>query len=82
MATNTNQYVGLTEQDIELLTALNKVGAATPMQLEMTTGRIGDNLEDQLERLLERGLVESRDLKNGYEKHIYRLSAADRKILS
>jgi predicted transcriptional regulator len=82
MATNTNQYVGLTEQDIELLTALNKVGAATPMQLEIKTGRIGDDFEDQLERLLERGLVESRDLKNGYEKHIYRVSSAGRKIIS
>jgi predicted transcriptional regulator len=77
-----NPYVGLTEQDIEVLAALNKVGAATPMQLEIKTGRIGNDFEDQLERLLERGLVESRDLKNGYEKHIYRLSAAGRKVIS
>ena len=82
MATNANQYVGLTEQDIELLVALNKVGAATPMQLEIKTGRIGDDLEDQLEHLLERGLVESRELKNGYEKHIYLVSHAGRKIIS
>ncbi len=81
MATSANQYVGLTEQDIELLVQLDRIGAATPMQLEIKTGRIGDDLEDQLERLLERGLVESRELKNGYEKSIYRVSRAGRKII-
>jgi DNA-binding MarR family transcriptional regulator len=82
MASTVNQYVGLTQQDITLLAALEKVGAATPMQLEIKTGRIGDDFEDQLERLLERGLVESRELKNGYEKHIYRVSPAGRKLIS
>ena len=77
-----NPYVGLTEQDIALLAALDRVGAATPIQLEIKTGRIGDDLEDQLEHLLERGLVESRDLNNGYEKHIYLVSRVGRKIIS
>jgi DNA-binding HxlR family transcriptional regulator len=82
MATDTRQYVGLTEQDIDLLVALDKVGAATPIQLEIKTGRIGDNLEDQLDHLLERGLVETREIKNGYEKLIYSVSRAGRKIIS
>lgn len=82
MAVNHNQYVGLTEQDIELLVALSDAGAATPMELEIKTGHIGDDVEEQLERLLERGLVEARESKGGFENHIYLVSRAGRKIIS
>ena len=81
MATLNNQYVGLTEQDIELLEELHKVGAATPMELEIKTGRIGDDLEGELKRLRERGLVEARSIKGGYEQEIYLVSRAGRKII-
>jgi predicted transcriptional regulator len=82
MATDVRQYVGLTEQDIDLLVALNKAGAATPIQLEIKTGRIGDDIGMRLEHLLERGLVETRPTNGGYEKYIYLVSRAGRKIIS
>jgi predicted transcriptional regulator len=82
MASEARQYVGLTEQDIDLLELLQTVGAATPMELEIKTGRIGDNLEGQLDHLLERGLVESRETKGGFEHHIYLVSRSGRKVIS
>jgi predicted transcriptional regulator len=81
MATLDNQYVGLTEQDIELLEELHKAGAATPMELEIKTGRIGDDLEEVLKRLRKRGLVVARSTKGGYEKEIYLVSRAGLKII-
>jgi predicted transcriptional regulator len=82
MASEARQYIGLTEQDIDLLETLQKAGAATPMELEIKTGRIGDNLEAQLDRLLERGLVEARETQGGFENHIYLVSRTGRKIIS
>ena len=82
MTAQANQYVGLTKQDIELLETLHQIGAATPTQLEVKTGRIGDDLEGQLARLLERGLVETRSIKGGYEDHVYLVTRAGRKIIN
>jgi predicted transcriptional regulator len=82
MASEARQYIGLTEQDIDLLETLQKAGAATPMELEIKTDRIGDDLENQLERLRDRGLVEARETKGGFENHIYLVSRAGRKMIN
>jgi len=67
--------------DNDLLRVLNRAGAATPMELEIKTGRIGDDLQAELRRLLERGLVEAHTTPGGYENEIYSVSPKGRKAI-
>lgn len=75
------QTVQLPPELAAVLRSLVIVGGATPMQLEVESGRIGEDISTELERLRELGLVRSKQTTGGYERELYFPSSKGREIL-
>lgn len=66
---------GLSKEQLELLQVIRNIGAATPVELEISTGRIGqDNMSQDLSELHRGGLVEPYTSKFDSNTKIYTLS--------
>lgn len=53
-----DQLIGLTAEDVELLKTLSKTGAVTAEEAALKLSRPGDDLTPQMQRLVQRKLVE------------------------
>jgi len=68
----------LSEEDRELLEQIQRLGAATPIELAVKTLRQPDEVRPELERLQQAGLVKVRHRHSGYERNIYLLTSEGR----
>ena len=66
---------GLTSEQKKLLYDLMKLKNATPIQFAVVTGRVGQNIEQKLDQLENKGWVKSKDIPNGLESKVYYVSA-------
>jgi len=62
-----DQLIGLTTEDVELLRVLSKTGAVTAAEAALKLSRPGDDLTSQMERLVQRKLLEEHTTTVGGE---------------
>jgi len=65
--------IGLTKDDRDILNDLERLGAATSVQFELRTGRIGQHPGEVLEKLVNDGFVKRSEYDNGSIK-VYSVS--------
>jgi hypothetical protein len=74
-------YLQLSPKLVEILRSLVSAGGATPMQLEVQSGRIGEDMSHELHELQKLGLVESREISGGFEREMFYASPAGRHVI-
>lgn len=77
----TGQSSNLSSSDRQLLVSLSSTGAATPSELEIETGRIGDDLVIELDALEDSGLIDSGSTDGVLDTKIYVLNSEGRRVL-
>ncbi|MGK7878436.1 MAG: P-loop NTPase fold protein [Xenococcaceae cyanobacterium] len=75
------EYPELSQKHVDLLIALNKAGAATAIELEINTSRIGQDLRSELDLLKQYGLAVSKPSQADIESEIYQVSFKGRKFI-
>jgi hypothetical protein len=69
-----HELPNLEPEQLRLLEDLYKIGAATPIQLEIKTNRIGKNVRSKLEELEESNYVDCEKFTGGMENEVFTVS--------
>jgi hypothetical protein len=69
-----HELPNLEPEQLSLLEDLYKIGAATPIQLEIKTNRIGKNVRSQLKELSDSGYVKRKTFTGGIENEVFTVS--------
>lgn len=72
----------LDKKDFDLLADLLEVGAATPIQLQIRTHRVGQKVRDNLRNLAKHGYIKRIEYEGGQENEVFAPLPIARKIIS